>query len=281
MQVFENIDYAGGGSDIYHQFDLLVPSAAVSRCGPLLVFVHGGAWRSEDKNDHRSLANALALLTGCSIAVPNYRLTVRDAPDGEIVRHPGHTQDLLHCLHFLLTWEGPTPVGRAYDPHRLYLVGHSCSAHMLTCIFLDSVSITPSLAPSPELLRAVQAIIMSEGIYDIDLLLAHFPSYREWFVQSTFERASSYDEYSTTKLALRSSHMRWLVIHSKGDTLIDLPQSGAMYNHLCSLYGENAVTHVHRNFDQLDAEHNDILRGDAYPQLVGNFILKDMQSASV
>ncbi|KAG6850580.1 hypothetical protein H0H93_011248 [Arthromyces matolae] len=228
---------------------------------------------SEDKHDHKKLAHNLAEETGFPVAVPNYRLTPRDPPDDHHFRHPGHAEDILDALRFLINWQGPPGVGRLYDPNYLFLIGHSCSAHMLTSIFLDSSSISPTLTPPPPLLQAVKAIIMSEGIYDIDLLLASFPDYLEWFIRPTFGHRDSYAPFSTTNFKLFDKHIKWLVIHSKGDTLINPPQSHEMYHHLCDLYGDQSVTHVQRNTDKLDGEHNDILLGFDYVYIVKDFVL--------
>ncbi|KAG6878694.1 hypothetical protein C0993_011509 [Termitomyces sp. T159_Od127] len=272
---FVDIAYTAESADQLRQLDLyLPPDAGPADPRPLLVFVHGGAWRSEDKRDHRKLARDLAAATRLPVAVLNYRLTPRDPPGNDHFRHPGHAEDTLDALRFLITWPGPSGAGQLYDPHHLYLIGHSCSAHMLSSIFLDSSSISPSLTPPPHLFQAVKAIIMSEGIYDPDLLLSSFPTYHAWFIRPTFGHNDSYAAYATAKLPLIDTHIKWLIIHSKGDTLVDLPQSDIMYQHLCVLYGDHANTHIHRNTDRLDGEHNDILRGLDYVDVIKDFISK-------
>jgi hypothetical protein len=168
-----------------------------------------------------------------------------------------------------------------YDPQRIYLVGHSCSAHMLTSIFLDSSSITPTLTPSPSLLQSVQGIAMSEGIYDLELLLKYFPDYREWFVQSTFSDSKPLSCFSTTTYALRdlSTHIRWLVIHSTGDLLINPPQSDAIFHHLSGSYGPLARRLVFKDFDKLAGGHNDILTEDKYIKIYTD-LLRDFVFAT-
>ncbi|KAG6814310.1 hypothetical protein H0H92_013435 [Tricholoma furcatifolium] len=270
---FIDIGYTNDSTDSLRQLDIYLPSDVVPLVPqPLLVFFHGGAWRSEDKRDHKKFAQDLAVATGFPVAVPNYRLTPRDPPDDNHFRHPGHAEDALNALCFLSTWAGPPGVGSLYDPYHLYLIGHSCSAHMLSSIFLDSKSISLSLAPPLSLLRVVKAIIMSEGIYDLDLLLRSFPAYREWFVQPAFGQYETYAQFSTTTLPLRDPDIRWLIVHSKGDTLVDLTQSEAIYQHLCSLYPSHTPTHVFSNMDQLTAEHNDILSGMEYVDIIKKFI---------
>ncbi|KAF8078038.1 Alpha/Beta hydrolase protein [Lyophyllum atratum] len=271
---FVDIPYSASTTDLLRQIDVHLPGDAVpSTLSPLIVFFHGGAWRAEDKGDHKKLARNLAAATGFPVAVPNYRLTPRDPPDDDHFRHPGHAEDALQALTFLITWQGPPAVGPLYDPNRLYLMGHSCSAHMLTSIFLDSSSITPTLTPPSSLVQAVQKIVMSEGIYDLDLLLTSFPQYRDWFVGPTFGRRESYAPFSTTAFPLIDTHIKWLIVHSKGDTLVNLSQSEAIYRHLCEIHGGDASTRVYRNTDQLVDEHNDILLGFEFVAIVKDFIL--------
>jgi acetyl esterase/lipase len=244
-------------------------------------FLWALAWLgSEDKRDYGSLGRSLAAYTSCPVAVPNYRLTQPDAIDdnGFPLRHPAHAHDILQLLTFLLSWSGPQEYGTnrvpPYDPNRLYLIGHSCSAHMLACVLLDSADSV--LVPSPTLLRAVRGVVFSEGIYDIDTLLKSFPDYRDWFIRDAFGSLPTYDRYSITRMALRdgAEHIRWMILHSKGDGLVDILQSQAIYDHLQSLYdgGVQGGGQVAKNWDDLEGGHNEILQSGKYIQIVGNFI---------
>lgn len=147
-------------------------------------------------------------------------------------------------------------------PRNMYLVGHSCSTHMLSSIILDTTSTTPSLTPSAELLSSIQGAILSEGIYDIDLLLASFPSYRDAFIAPSFGPLGSYREFSVLReLRDGASHIKWLIIHSKGDTLIDVRQSEGMYQHLCRIYadaGRPIDRFVTTSLDELVEGHDEI-----------------------
>jgi len=257
-----------------HTFDLFLPPQQNSpglEPAPLVCFVHGGAWRSEDKKDYGVLARNLAAYTSFPVVVPNYRLTQPDSG----LQHPAHAQDVLQMLTFLLSWSGPQgSQSPPYDPKRIYLIGHSCSAHMLACILLDSPE--SALVPSAALLRAVRGVVLSEGIYDIDTLVKSFPIYRDWFIRETFGSLPSYDRYSTTRMALRegAKHIYWMILHSKGDTLINVLQSQAIYDHLQSLHegGLQGGDQIVKNWDDLEDEHNAVLQSEKYIQIVGDFI---------
>ncbi|TFK54971.1 alpha/beta-hydrolase [Heliocybe sulcata] len=285
IQEYLDVPYGSVSSeDVYHQFDIFTPQARDKGSpSPLICFVHGGAWRSEDKSYHRSLARRLVMSTHYPVAVPNYRLTPSTPTEDDHLYHPAHAEDILQFLHFIQTWRGPesTPI---YDASRLYLLGHSCGAHILTSIFLDSSGVTASLTPSPTLSDAVRGIGLSEGIYDLNRLLQSYPGYREWFIESAFGKRDDFSPFSTTALPLRdgSLHMKWLVLHSKGDTLVDEVQASLMYEHLTSLYQARDLpvdVHVAKNWDELHEEHNDLLRGDKYVELISKFVMGPASAA--
>ncbi|KAH8117333.1 alpha/beta-hydrolase [Phellopilus nigrolimitatus] len=230
---------------------------------------------SEDKAEHAALAARLARRTGCPVAVPNYRLTPRAPTPDSALRHPAHAADVLRALSFLVSWADP-PAPAAYDRARLVLAAHSCGAHILACLFLDSSARTPELAPPRALLAATRGIALSEGIYDLDRLLARFPAYRAWFVANAFGDAPTYAPYDVTRYPLRAGaeHIRWLIVHSPADELVDMAQSEAFFEHLRALAlasGAHGDT-VQKDWSTITAAHNEMLRTAQYSDLVGSFV---------
>ncbi|KDR81524.1 hypothetical protein GALMADRAFT_239528 [Galerina marginata CBS 339.88] len=261
----ENIGYSES-DDPQRQFDIYWPQPSIAQA-PLVCFIHGGAWRAEDKRDHAQLARSLVIATACPVAVPNYRLTPSENADPQF-HHPMHAEDVLQFLVFVRKWHHESC---PFDPDRLILLGHSCSAHMLSSIFLNSDGVSPSLTPAQDLLASVKAIVVSEGIYDLDSLITRFPGYRDWFVQSAFGPSESYPQFSVLRYPLRpSSAISWLLLHSRGDSLVDIPQTEAMHTHLMEIHPQG----VSINIDELTDEHNDILRTDLYVKIVKEFTAK-------
>jgi acetyl esterase/lipase len=243
----------------------------------LVVFVHGGAWRTGDKSDHAGLARRWASLglpsstspsekgadvTSVVVAVPNYRLS-------PIVKHPAHTDDIHTALqlllipsrssHFLGTeGEDPTP---SFEYSSVWIAGHSAGAHIAASLVLDAPNFTSSPSPSPgserdpSMLSRITGVIGIEGIYDVDLLLKNFPSdfYRS-FIEQAFgnrsipysERESEenrlpYEDVNAAKYDLPPSRtadkLHWVIVHSREDDLVDLVQAENMGAHLRRLYG--------------------------------------------
>ncbi|KAI0328555.1 alpha/beta-hydrolase [Cubamyces sp. BRFM 1775] len=264
------------GPEALHKLDYYPPPAEDNsrQQHALIVFVHGGAWRSEDKADHAELARTLRSLTGCAVAVPNYRLTTADCP----IEHPSHADDVLRSLHFLTTWPGPQPQP---PPSAIYVLGHSCSAHILASIYLASPF--PHLTPSPRLIAITRGILLSEGIYDIDALLRSFPNYKQWFIAPAFGDHDAYPDVNVASYSLRpgADHIRWLIIHSKGDSLVDQLQSDTMFSHLSTLATQvppGPRPMVQQNFDEIREEHNELLKGTVYPRIIADFVAQDISS---
>lgn len=124
-----------------------------SRAGaPLLVFIHGGWWRSLDKSDFYFIAPAY-LSAGMNVALPNYTL----APNASIEEI---TQQQLRALAWLYRHANRYD----FDRDRIVVAGHSAGGH-LTAMML--AALWPAYgADLPQDL--VKAGVLMSGIYDLD-----------------------------------------------------------------------------------------------------------------
>ena len=102
------------------RFDLYRPPGLADGA-PLLVFIHGGGWRTGGREEYAFIARPLARL-GCLVAVPNYRIW----PEA---RFPDFVEDTALAVRALSQCER----GR-----RLVLMGHSAGAFNAACVALDS-----------------------------------------------------------------------------------------------------------------------------------------------
>jgi len=91
---------------------------AARRNAPLLVFIHGGYWRSLDKQDFSFLAPAF-VQAGVAVAMPNYGL----APAISIA-------DMVRQMLRALAWLYRNSPSLDIDARRIVVAGHSAGAHL-------------------------------------------------------------------------------------------------------------------------------------------------------
>jgi arylformamidase len=118
---------------------------------PVLVFIHGGYWRSLDKSDHSFVA-APFVEAGAMVVVPNYSLC------------PAVTVDTiaLQSAH-ALAWVHRNAARYGADAARLVVAGHSAGGHLAAMLLAcDGQRLAPDLPP-----RLVRRAVSISGLYDL------------------------------------------------------------------------------------------------------------------
>ena len=107
-----DIAYGDGPSETLDIFPAEVPDA------PVVVFVHGGYWRSLDKSDFSFVAPSF-VADGATVVVPNYALC------------PAVTiEDIALQMVKAVAWTWRHAAQYGANPQRLALVGHSAGGHL-------------------------------------------------------------------------------------------------------------------------------------------------------
>ncbi|KAJ2853415.1 hypothetical protein FB639_006544, partial [Coemansia asiatica] len=226
MRDFKDIAYIRD-NDKGHMLDIYLPDAAEIGTAqsttqiPLIIYVHGGAWRADDKSTVAYIGPGLLEATDGRVAVAlvNYRLSTRN-PDS--VRHPDHLNDVRAAVEFLITNQ-EYPGSELIDKNNVFLVGHSAGAHLAMMTVLDNCE------QQKKWLGSIKGVFGIGGIYDIPALLEQYPSYSD-FVGMAFSQ-EQYAAASPLTIASRgcsnkiSEHMRFMVVNSTKDELIDPRQS--------------------------------------------------------
>jgi arylformamidase len=125
---------------------------------PLLVFVHGGYWRSMDKSDFSWIAPDF-VRHGVAVALINYGL----APDTAI-------EDIVRQTLAAIAWLYRKAQRYGIDRDRIVLCGHSAGAHLSAMALAALWPVYADDLPQ-DLVKGVLAI---SGIYDLEPLL-HAP----------------------------------------------------------------------------------------------------------
>jgi acetyl esterase/lipase len=132
-----------------HKLDVYCPKG--QKDFPVVLFVHGGTWKSGNKNLYAGIGEAFAR-TGIGFVICNYRLS----PE---VQHPAHVQDVAKA--FAWTYENIGKYGGKAD--NLFICGHSAGGHLVSL-----------LATDPEYLKAekrspseIKGVVSVSGVYKI------------------------------------------------------------------------------------------------------------------
>jgi acetyl esterase/lipase len=118
-----------------NRLDIYTPRAIERAPAPVVVYVHGGSWRTGDKGN--KIANKARLFSsnGMLLVSVNYRLSPNPPQSSKPgrIRFPAHPNDLGEAIGWL-----ERNIGRyGGDPGRLILVGHSAGAHLVSLVGTD------------------------------------------------------------------------------------------------------------------------------------------------
>ena len=121
---------------------------------PVLLFIHGGWWRSLDKRDHSFIAPPF-VAAGVTVVVPNYNLCPTVGID-----------TIAWQMAQALAWTHQHIAQHAGDPQRIVVAGHSAGGHlaaMLLCC--DGRKVAPDLPAQ----MSASALSIS-GVFDMQPL---------------------------------------------------------------------------------------------------------------
>ena len=126
LRIERDIAYASGAMGA---MDVYRPAWHPARSGagklPLLVFIHGGAWKSGGRSEYHFLGATLAR-AGVVVAIPDYRKT----PDAFF---PDFLEDNAQAVAFARAHAAEWGA----DPARLFLAGHSAGGYNALMLGLD------------------------------------------------------------------------------------------------------------------------------------------------
>lgn len=143
-----DIAYGPGDGETLDIFPAATPGA------PVIVFIHGGYWRSLDKSDFSFLAPAFNA-AGATLVLPNYAL----CPAVGI-------EHIALQLTRAVAWVWRHAAEHGADASRLALVGHSAGGHLATLLLSCRWKEVAADLPAQPLAGALSV----SGLYDLEPL---------------------------------------------------------------------------------------------------------------
>jgi arylformamidase len=156
-----------GPSDV-ERIDIFAPANA--RGVPILVFIHGGAWTRNTKEDASYPAPTL-VGRGAAYLVPDF---------GSL--KTGRLPDMVENCRRALEWTVRNAASFGGDPNRVFLSGHSSGAHLAACMLITDWAKRGLPAD------AVKGALLMSGMYDLYPVLL---SSRSVYLHVTAEEAAA------------------------------------------------------------------------------------------
>lgn len=178
--VLENLRYGARTREV---LDVILPQNPKAGA-PLHVFVHGGYWRSGEKENYRFVA-APVLAAGGVAALVEYDLMPEQRLDvlvGQVRRSVLWLQEHARDFHA--------------DPGRITVSGHSAGAHLASFLAARGPTEVEN-APLP----AVQGLFLLSGIYDLSEIPDSFLRHE---AKMTKQEAASWSPVTATQLSCQT-----------------------------------------------------------------------------
>ncbi|KAJ3300016.1 Kynurenine formamidase [Borealophlyctis nickersoniae] len=258
MPVHKDIPYAED-TNPKQTLDLYIPDCLPTDPVPLIVYVHGGAWRTGDKSEYEHIGQYFANQHCIPTLIPSYRLSPG-------VTHPTHLEDVSTAILFSQT--PPITSLLKTTPTSIYLVGHSAGGTMCG-----------TLALQPKWLESVwdcvKGVVGVQGIYDLIKLVDVWPSYVD-FVEGAFGKREEGDMWRDASPQYMQFEQNkegrtmppFMVMHCPNDELVDIQQAERFVEHLREVGSKD----VELMTEGLKGSHFGMLKERAFLDAVVKFV---------
>lgn len=223
IEVFKNIEYKNSNGKSL-QLDIYKPKD-VEESAPLLVFIHGGGWRSGERADYLIYLVDFAK-RGYITATVSYRL-LKDSP------YPGCVEDIRDAVD----WFYENGENYGYDPNRIALIGGSAGAHlalMTAYEWGDTQTKTDSIK-IPGINYRIKAVVDIYGPVDLTTEYARNQSLVTSFIAHSYEDSPELYKEASPIQYLDKSDPPTMILHGTSDDLVPISQSDSLKSRLGSL----------------------------------------------
>ena len=160
---------------------------------PVVIYIHGGAWRAGDKGNVGSKARWLTG-EGFVFASVNYRLS-------PAVTYPIHAQDVARAVAWI--HRHVEPYGG--DGHKLLLMGHSAGAHLAALVAVHPRFLADAGVPA-EAIRGCAPL--DTAAFDFELYVEQSPERRAMVEQAFGRDAAAWRDASPTRHVVPATERR-------------------------------------------------------------------------
>lgn len=219
INVIRNIEYKNtSGKSL--QLDMYIPDT-LKKPAPLLVFIHGGGWRSGKRSDYLVYLIDFAR-RGYITATVSYRLLADSC-------YPACVEDISDAVNWFFK-NGDT---YSYDPDRIALIGGSAGAHLALLAaygWKKPGSVTDSTGS-----HRIKAVVDIYGPYDFTTEYARTHHLVTTFIDHSYEDSPGLYLEASPKQYLDKGDPPTMIIHGTSDELVPISQSDSLAKRLRTL----------------------------------------------
>jgi acetyl esterase/lipase len=230
VELLKNIDYAGSDNP-RQKLDLLLPKDRKAKKRPMVVFIHGGGWKSGQKEDGLDVIRAVTATGDYAAATINYRLS-------QEAKWPAQIHDCKAAIRFLRGKADEYGV----DADHIGVVGMSAGGHLVSLLGTenDDASLEGTLGAFGKVSSRVQCVVNFFGPTDFfsDYLPNPTPEKAEG--RKMVVQLLGRDEAEASRNAKAASPVSWVTkddapfftAHGTKDTLVPFSQATTIHTAL-------------------------------------------------
>lgn len=219
--VYKTADSIDLKLDIYHSKDIKVDA-------PLLVFVHGGAWKKGDKHDYLIYLASYAQ-KGYITATVQYRLT-------DVAKYPAQLHDVEDAVRWLKSHASEYHI----DKDKVVMIGGSAGGHL---VLMSAYTNTTEDVDENGISANVQAVVNFYGPSNLTDETAINASSVQYLIGKTYEEAPELYKNASPLFSISKNIPPTLTFQGTLDELVPYHQSDILHE---TLEAAGATSEYHK-----------------------------------
>ncbi|HOV26681.1 MAG TPA: alpha/beta hydrolase [Pseudobacteroides sp.] len=214
------------GEDPMQKLDIHHLKSDDDKLRPVIFFIHGGGWTSEDKSNTRFFAQEW-IKNGYTVVSTNYRL----APN---VNHPSQIEDC--SMAFKWTLDNIKDYGG--DPDNIAVIGHSAGAHLAALLVISEKWHKKYNID----IKKVKCWIPVSGVFDFNLPENYIPEILNLSINAMLGNSDKND--CSPILHVTGNEPPCLILHGGDDWLVPRSNSINLHTELVKKGCKNAELNI-------------------------------------
>ncbi|MEZ4971028.1 MAG: alpha/beta hydrolase [Flavobacteriaceae bacterium] len=219
--VYKTVDSIPLKLDIYHSKD-------IEKEAPLIIFIHGGAWKKGNKHDYLVYLASYAK-KGYVTATIQYRLT-------DVAKYPAQ----LHDVEDAVRWLKHNAANYHIDAGKVALVGGSAGGHLA---MLNAYSNTPDDMDANGVSANVQALVNFYGPSNLTDETAINASSVQYLIGKSYEEAPEMYKMASPLFLISKNAPPTLIFQGTLDELVPYEQSDILH---ATIQKAGAISYYHK-----------------------------------